>query len=231
MKKIIYFLLILSTATHAQNRYTVKTGASLLLTTSGSNGVSTYSSGVLNIPNYTYTLPTASTSVLGGVKVDGTTITISGGIISGSPSVKTLSSQYTDVPNTGTTETDLMSYTIPAGQLANNGDRIVIEGEFTTASNTNAKDLKFYFGTYNQDWTSGYFGTGDRVHVKISIIRTGTATQRIVREFIGLNTQENGYSDVSITTSSTAVIKFSFTGGASNDGTQRMMNVTYFPAN
>lgn len=33
-----------------------------------------------------YTLPTASTTVLGGVKVDGTTITISGGVISSSPS-------------------------------------------------------------------------------------------------------------------------------------------------
>jgi plastocyanin len=31
----------------------------------------------------TYTLPTASTSVLGGVRVDGTTITITGGVISG----------------------------------------------------------------------------------------------------------------------------------------------------
>jgi hypothetical protein len=31
-----------------------------------------------------YVLPTATTSVLGGVRVDGTTITISGGIISSS---------------------------------------------------------------------------------------------------------------------------------------------------
>lgn len=53
------------------------------LTTTGS-GAATYdnTTGALNIPNTTYTLPTATTSVLGGVKVDGTTISISGGVIS-----------------------------------------------------------------------------------------------------------------------------------------------------
>lgn len=58
----------------------------ITLTTSGTSGVATLIAGVLNIPNYTYTLPTASTTVLGGVKVDGTSITISGGIISATSS-------------------------------------------------------------------------------------------------------------------------------------------------
>ncbi len=52
------------------------------LTTVGTSGVATFITNTLNIPNYTYTLPTASTTVLGGVKVDGTSITISGGVIS-----------------------------------------------------------------------------------------------------------------------------------------------------
>lgn len=47
--------------------------------TGGSSG-----SGYTGSGGTTYTLPTASTTVLGGVKVDGTTITISNGIISGS---------------------------------------------------------------------------------------------------------------------------------------------------
>jgi hypothetical protein len=54
----------------------------ITLTTTGSSGASTLVGATLNIPQYTYTLPTASTSILGGVKVDGTTITITGGIIS-----------------------------------------------------------------------------------------------------------------------------------------------------
>jgi hypothetical protein len=56
--------------------------SAISLTTSGTTGAATFFSGFLNIPNYTYTLPTATTSVLGGVKVDGTTITITGGVIS-----------------------------------------------------------------------------------------------------------------------------------------------------
>lgn len=62
----------------------------ITLTTTGTSGNATFSSNILNIPNYTYTLPTASTSVLGGVKVDGSTITINGsGVISSSGSGNT----------------------------------------------------------------------------------------------------------------------------------------------
>ena len=46
------------------------------------NGMSILGSG--NITTPTYTLPTASTSTLGGVKVDGSTITIADGVISSS---------------------------------------------------------------------------------------------------------------------------------------------------
>ena len=42
-----------------------------------------------------YTLPTASTTVLGGVKVDGSTINISGGVISGTPPAITANSTPT----------------------------------------------------------------------------------------------------------------------------------------
>lgn len=46
------------------------------------NGTSLLGSGDITTP--TYTLPTASTSTLGGVKVDGSTITITDGVISSS---------------------------------------------------------------------------------------------------------------------------------------------------
>ncbi|HEV2709161.1 MAG TPA: hypothetical protein VGU67_03010 [Edaphobacter sp.] len=51
------------------------------LTTTGTSGAATVGSGVLNIPNYTYSLPLATTSVLGGVMCDGTTITCTSGVI------------------------------------------------------------------------------------------------------------------------------------------------------
>jgi microcystin-dependent protein len=54
------------------------------LTTTGS-GVATLSSNTLNIPNVSYNLPTATSSVLGGVKPDGTTILNDNGVISVAP--------------------------------------------------------------------------------------------------------------------------------------------------
>jgi hypothetical protein len=57
-------------------------GGGLTLTTTGSSGAATYSAGTLNIPIYSYTLPAATSSILGGVKPDGTTIANSSGAIS-----------------------------------------------------------------------------------------------------------------------------------------------------
>lgn len=70
-----------------QGNITISTsggGTALSLTTTGTSGASTYNSGtgVLNIPNYTYTLPIASASTLGGIKV-GSGLSIDGtGVLS-----------------------------------------------------------------------------------------------------------------------------------------------------
>jgi hypothetical protein len=71
----------LSSQTDLQTALNAKQNT-VTLTTTGTSGNATFSAGTLNIPNYTYTLPTATTSILGGVKVDGTSITITGGVIS-----------------------------------------------------------------------------------------------------------------------------------------------------
>lgn len=54
----------------------------LSVTTTGTAGASSLIGNTLNIPIYTYTLPTATSSVLGGVKVDMSSIIITGGVIS-----------------------------------------------------------------------------------------------------------------------------------------------------
>jgi hypothetical protein len=51
------------------------------LTTTGTTGAATFISNTLNIPDYTYTLPTATSSILGGVKI-GSGVTITSGVIS-----------------------------------------------------------------------------------------------------------------------------------------------------
>jgi len=55
--------------------------APVTLTTSGTSGAATFSSNTLNIPNYTYTLPAATTTTLGGVIV-GSGLNVTGGTIS-----------------------------------------------------------------------------------------------------------------------------------------------------
>jgi uncharacterized protein (TIGR02145 family) len=58
--------------------------APITLTTTGS-GAATLSSNTLNIPNISYTLPTATSSTLGGVKPDGTSIINTAGVLSVTP--------------------------------------------------------------------------------------------------------------------------------------------------
>jgi hypothetical protein len=74
----------------------VATGSSLGVVQIGS-GISV-SSGIISVTPYT--LPTASTTILGGVKIDGTTITISSGVISAAP--------YTDAIATTSTPGDII---------------------------------------------------------------------------------------------------------------------------
>lgn len=85
----------------------------ITLTTTGTSGNATFTTGTLNIPNYTYTLPTASTSVLGGVKIDGTSITITGGVISattgGSGTVTSVTSADANATVANTTTTPVIT--------------------------------------------------------------------------------------------------------------------------
>jgi len=78
--------------------------ATLALTTTGTSGSSTLTGATLNIPNYTYTLPQATTSVLGGVKPDGTTCTTTAGVLTcpGSGGISGLTTGYIPVASSAT---------------------------------------------------------------------------------------------------------------------------------
>jgi hypothetical protein len=67
-----------------------------VLTTGGASADPTWT-----VPAGTYTLPTASTTVLGGVKVDGTTVTITGGVISSAGASVTVAATAPGSPATG----------------------------------------------------------------------------------------------------------------------------------
>ena len=107
------------------------------LTTTGTTGAATLSSGILNVPNYTYTLPTATSSVLGGVKPDGTSILNSSGVISVTPTSVGLG----NVTNFTQTKAAIMPNTSPtSGQIpvGNSGGTayapVTVSGDATLAS-------------------------------------------------------------------------------------------------
>jgi len=107
------------------------------LTTTGTTGAATLSSGILNVPNYTYTLPTATNSVLGGVKPDGTSILNSSGVISVTPTSVGLG----NVTNFTQTKAAIMPNTSPtSGQIpvGNSGGTayapVTVSGDATLAS-------------------------------------------------------------------------------------------------
>lgn len=149
---------------------------------------------------------------------------------SGSSGVDTLNVQYTDVSNSGTSETDLMSYTLPANQLLNVGDRVVVEAHFSTAANANTKTLKFYFGTYSHTQDNSTIASGANILMRFTIIKTGSNTQKITREYNTGFSSNVGNTTGTIVDTTTEVIKFTGQSGtASNDITQNTMTVTYYP--
>ena len=92
---------------------------------------------ILNKPNIpgSYSLPVATTTVLGGVKIDGTSITISNGVISssgGTPATQDLQ----DVTDEGKTTTN----DITAAGFTSNGDVII---DYDSSASNSSGDIKF----------------------------------------------------------------------------------------
>lgn len=139
--------------------------------------------------------------------------------------VQNLNSQYTDVGNVGSGEDNLMTYTLPANTLQNDGDWLEVNASFVTASNGNSKTLIFYFGTYNNTFTSP--SSGARINVKIVITRTGSATQKISwsYEATGQTFPDGATASMDLTTNQ--VIKFTSTATADNDEVQKDMQIIY----
>jgi hypothetical protein len=151
---------------------------------------------------------------------------------SGTSPVQVLYSGYTDVGNTGTSETTLMSYTTSAGQLASDGDWIEIDGSFTYAANANTKSFKFKFGSYVATISSGFVtSSGGDVLFHAKIIRTGATSQKITLKFDPQNGTKQIFSHASATETLSGTVATSFTGQsdtASNDITQNSMSIVYY---
>lgn len=91
-----------------------------------------------------------------------------------------LTSSTSAVGNIGTGEDNLITYSVPAGTLATDGDVIEIIAWGTFAANGNSKTLKLYFGATVLVSTGAVaFNAKDWV-VRATVVRTGAATQEAI---------------------------------------------------
>lgn len=142
------------------------------------------------------------------------------------------STNVVDVGNVGAGEDDLMTYSLPAGSLASNGQIVRVTMWGTFAATAAAKTIKAYFGATSATWSAVTLGTLQNWQLQFIIVRTGAATQ--VANLIG--TQYDTSAGVSTTLqpaelapaetlSGAVTIKLTGTATADNDVVQKAMIV------
>jgi hypothetical protein len=147
----------------------------------------------------------------------------------------TLNVNTTTTGNVGTGEDTLASYTVPAGQLATNGDTLWFEAFGTMAANANSKTVRARFGSSGTNLMYAQTSTSWGTHwsIKGRIYRTGSATQKSSADLISDN-------DDNVTTQTatglnqdlTATVALSVTGEAvaDNDIVLEGLIVGWMPA-
>jgi len=91
------------------------------------------------------------------------------------------------ISNSGTSETDLISYTLFKNSLTTNGDLIEIDAWGIFASNANNKTVVLKFGSQTILTTGAIAANGGSWHISAKIIRTAATTQEILGEIISSN--------------------------------------------
>ena len=143
-----------------------------------------------------------------------------------STSSNSLADFYTDASTSGTGETDLYTYTLPANKLANNGDKLNIYYALsnTAISGSNA----FYFGGTSL-YTSSFVSAISLFVFEIKIIRVTSSTMRVSVINHYDNTIYTNYLSVTgLDFTTTNVIKITGTA-ASNSIIAKMGYIKYEP--
>lgn len=153
---------------------------------------------------------------------------------------KSIFVHFADVGNVGTGEDDLYSDTIPAAQLANNGERLEAEyaGIFVSSA-TATRQIRFYFGgTLIFDTGALTLSLSAAWTAYVSIVRVSAS---VVRCMISLTTEGaalaayTAYTEVTgLTLANTQILKVTgeaaAVGAATNDIVAKMSNVTWHAA-
>jgi hypothetical protein len=143
----------------------------------------------------------------------------------------TLSLQSTPVSNSGTGETTLFTYDLPANGLVTTNRGVKISCYGSSANNANTKTLRVYFGTAMQTITIPAAVPGDW-EVVSTIVRTGASAQRYASKTLVENDTTNAtltfINQGTLTQTETGAITIKVTGQsgtASNDLTSNLFEV------
>jgi len=141
----------------------------------------------------------------------------------------------TTTSNTGTGETDLLSFTLPQNTLNTNGDFVRVEGSGTFEVSANNKQLRFYIdNTVLFDTTALGFAaaTASSWRVTVTIIRTASNLQSVIAQFVSSDAILNAtatYTGSAEDLTTNLVLKFTGQGGASDEVYQENMIVEWNP--
>lgn len=159
-----------------------------------------------------------------------TTLTLTAG--SGTQTGKSPISIFTSTTsasNVSTTETDLISYPMPASTLPTNGQKVRITAWFTTAANGNSKTPRIYFGATALS-TQNTAVSGVTVKIVAEVTRTGAATQLGTTFWTSTNAEIGFVTSPAETLSGAVTIKATGQSAvASNDITCILLMVEWIP--
>lgn len=146
------------------------------------------------------------------------TLAISGGII------KTFT---TDVTTSGTSETDLYSYTIPANVLSSDGD--IIEAIYVIYSASATTAFKIYFGGNVIASPASMTLASNTIKFTVHIVKSASTTAKCSIFIQGLNVNYTAiYSEQTITFSSNNILKITGTSSAGSS-TAKFGTIEYKP--
>lgn len=138
---------------------------------------------------------------------------------------------YADLANSGSNQTDLQTYTLPANTLSKNGSCIRIRSVIKWINNGNSKRSKLYFGSevlWDTGATPSYFS--NIFIIDALIIRTGATTQKGLITISGTSTNFSNDTSYYVSTrdlTQNQVLKFTGQGTANGDIYNYAMLVEY----
>lgn len=145
-----------------------------------------------------------------------------------------LTTNTTPVSSNGSSGTILMSYPLPANQIARVGSTIQIQAFGVFAANSNAKEVQLFFGSTLVADSTSQVANGGNWSFDCTLMTVGINAEQAITNFNSDNsafTDSTNYVMPSEILSAILAIEVLGFGGMTGDVTQNGMLVKLFPAN